>query len=107
MGRISIVYLRQSEPVTVDDLRITTRVPSPTHADVTVTAVVTNRMARPAQATVSVVLDTRTAQQDVALAANETKVVTFAPPQVASFAIDTPPLWWPVGPGSQELPTLM
>jgi exo-1,4-beta-D-glucosaminidase len=106
MGLFQDVFLRQTGPVALEDLRITTKVPSVKKAEVTVTAVVANPTDQPREVAVAVTLGDRAAQKDVSLGARESKTVVFDPSIVAAFAIDNPRLWWPVGLGQPELQVL-
>jgi len=106
MGLFQDVFVRQTGPVLLEDLRLTTRVMSPARAEVTVTALVTNATDQTRNVTVAVSLGNRAAKKDVVLPARESKKVIFDPAAVKAFAIDQPRLWWPVGLGEPELEKL-
>ncbi len=93
MGLFQDVFVRRTGPVTLDDLRVTTKVPSPKHADVTVTALVTNGADEPRHIAVAVALADRTAEKEMALGAHESKAVVFEPAAVPALAIENPHLW--------------
>ena len=106
MGLYQDVYLRQTGPVVLQDLRLTTKVTSVARANVTVSAIVYNPSDEPQRAMLAVRLDDRAARREVALAARESKTVVFEPATTRELAIDRPRLWWPAGLGRPELQTL-
>jgi exo-1,4-beta-D-glucosaminidase len=106
MGLFQDVFVRQTGAVALEDLRLTTKVPSVKKAEVTVTAVVKNATDQSRDVTISVGIGDRVAQKEVAIGARESKIVVFDPGTVPSFSIDNPRLWWPVGLGQPELQTL-
>ncbi len=102
MGIWQDVYLRQSSAVSVRGTRVSSKVdPSLASAALTVKADVANTTTAAVHATVTATIEQITVSQDVDLAANEQKTVTFDPS--TSLTVQSPRLWWPAQMGSPEL----
>jgi exo-1,4-beta-D-glucosaminidase len=105
MGVWRDVYLTTSGPVA---LRYPTAIskldpPANDRAQLTVTAQVKNGTAQAVKGKLKGQIETVSFQQDVELAANETKDVTFTPEQFSQLVIANPRVWWPSQMGNPEL----
>ncbi|MFI6324234.1 glycosyl hydrolase 2 galactose-binding domain-containing protein [Nonomuraea sp. NPDC050556] len=100
MGMFRDVLIRRSGPVSVRDAHVITSLPTLNQADLTIKADVRNHTASAVTATVTGKIGAQTFSQDVSLAANQTKRITF------SQSIANPDLWWPHTMGAQPLYTL-
>jgi len=99
------VILSASGPVVVQDPYVTSDLPLPRTdtADLTVQATVRNVTDAPQTGTLTGTIDGTSFKQDVSLAANETRTVTFTPATTPSLHLRKPRLWWPNGYGPQNL----
>ncbi|GII21579.1 glycoside hydrolase family 2 protein [Planosporangium mesophilum] len=100
MGVVRDVVVRRAGPVALRDAHVVTSlaVPSLRHAELTVKATVRNDSAQPVRATVSGTVADRRVTQQVALAAHETRTLTFG-----TVGLDRPRIWWPAAMGGQPL----
>lgn len=105
MGIVRDVLVRRGGPVALRDAHVVTKldVPSLASADLTVKAQVRNDSGAPATAEVAGSIGTTRFGKTVALAAHETKTVTFAPSDVPGLHLASPKVWWPAGMGGQPL----
>jgi hypothetical protein len=99
------VILSASGPVVVEDPYVTTDLPLPRTdtADVTVQATVRNVTDTPQTGVLAGTIDGIRFKQEVSLAANETRLVTFTPATTPALHLRHPRLWWPNGYGPQNL----
>jgi exo-1,4-beta-D-glucosaminidase len=94
MGIWHEVYLRKSAAVAVRNTHATSQVdPSLTSAALTLKADVVNTSAMPVHATVTAKIEQISVSQDVDLAANETKTVSFDASTNPTLKIASPRLW--------------
>lgn len=79
--------------------------PSLTPASETISVEVTNATDKPQSGTLTATIaeGNISLQQNVTLAANETRTVTFAPADHPKLVINNPRLWWPFNKGDQPL----
>jgi exo-1,4-beta-D-glucosaminidase len=105
MGIWGDVYLTSSGPVNVRYPQVITHFPdqSLTEALLTVRAQLRNATAKPVEGVVEAKFDGIRVWQHVALKANETRSVDFAPEQFPELHIKNPKLWWPAEMGTPEL----
>ncbi|MGW2829483.1 glycoside hydrolase family 2 protein [Streptomyces sp. NPDC001286] len=105
MGIVRDVVIRRGGPVALRDAHVVTKldVPSLASADLTVKAQARNDSDAPVTATVSGSVDSTTFTRAVALAAHQTKTVTFTPSDVPGLHLTSPKVWWPAGMGGQPL----
>ncbi|MFG3281624.1 sugar-binding domain-containing protein [Streptomyces sp. NPDC048111] len=105
MGIVRDVLVRRGGPVALRDAHVVTAlaVPSLASADLTVKARVRNDSAAPVTTAVSGTIGPLAFRQDVALAAHETKQITFAPAAHPQLHLSAPRVWWPAGMGAQPL----
>lgn len=104
MGIWQDVYLRKSSAVSVRGTHVSSKVdPSLASAALTIKADVTNTTMAAVHATVTAKIEQITVSQDLDLAANEHKTVTFDPGANPSLTLQSPRLWWPAQMGSPEL----
>ncbi|MER6950629.1 CBM35 domain-containing protein, partial [Nonomuraea sp. NPDC000554] len=99
MGIFRDVLIRRSADVSLRNAHVITNlaVPALDRADLTIKADVRNGSGSPVTATVKGSIGSQTFSQDVALAANETKRITF------SQTLTNPQVWWPYTMGAQPL----
>jgi hypothetical protein len=99
------VILSASGPVVVQDPYVTSDLPLPRTdtADLTVQATVRNVTDTPQAGTLTGTIDRISFKQEVSLAANETRTVTFTPATTPALHLRKPRLWWPNGYGPQNL----
>jgi len=100
------VLIIPSGPVTVADPQVMTRLPKlpdVSVAEVTLKADVHNRTAQPQTVTVEASLAGAQVSQNVSLAPNETRTVTFSPSEFPQLVFQNPKLWWPNGHGDPNL----
>ncbi|MGW7047751.1 glycoside hydrolase family 2 protein [Streptomyces avermitilis] len=105
MGIVRDVLVRRGGPVALRDAHVITRldVPSLATADLTVKAQARNDSDAAVTATVSGSVGATSFRRSVALAAHETKTVTFTPADVPGLHLTSPQVWWPAGMGGQPL----
>jgi exo-1,4-beta-D-glucosaminidase len=106
MGLWREVFLTASGPVAVRYPTVVSHVDASGNAQLTVTALLKNSTGEPVKGTLKGTIDNVEFSQDVELAANENKDVTFAPEQFPQLNFTNPRLWWPVQMGKPELYTL-
>ena len=98
------VYLRKSGAVALRGTHVSSKVAAALDsADLTIKTDVVNTTAVPQHVTVSGKLETISFTQDVDLAANERKTVSFDPSNTPALSVHAPRLWWPAQLGAQEL----
>ncbi|MER7837534.1 exo-beta-D-glucosaminidase [Streptomyces sp. NPDC096040] len=105
MGIVRDVLVRRGGPVALRDAHVVTRlaVPSLATADLTVRAQARNDSDTPVTAEVSGTVAGVAVTRSVALAAHQTKTVTFTPADVPGLHLTSPKVWWPAGMGGQPL----
>jgi exo-1,4-beta-D-glucosaminidase len=105
MGLWREVYISTSGPVALRYPHVITRLdmPSLKSANLTVTAELRNASAQAVQGTLKGKIGSLRFSQPVELAAQESKVVTFAPEKFPPLRIAQPRLWWPAKLGPQNL----
>jgi len=105
MGLWREVYLTTSGPVALRYPTVVSKLNLPTNdsAQLTVTAQLKNGSDRPVKAKLKGQIENVAFEQDVDLAANETKDVTFAADQFPKLVFSNPRLWWPVQMGKPNL----
>jgi exo-1,4-beta-D-glucosaminidase len=105
MGLWREVYLTTSGPVALRYPTVVSKLnlPSNDRAQLTVTAQVKNGTNQPVKGKLKGTIETVTFEQEVELAANEAKDVTFTPEQFQQLVFSNPRLWWPVQMGKPEL----
>jgi exo-1,4-beta-D-glucosaminidase len=105
MGLWRGVWLSTSGPVAIRAPQVVSTVDTQSlrSADLTVTAEVRNTTDKPIHGTLSGTIDTVRFTQPVQLAANESKVITFAPEHYKQLHFINPRLWWPWQMGKQEM----
>src|ERR1035437_6860015 len=99
------VILSASGPVVVRDPYVTSDLPLPRTdtADLTVQATVRNVTDTPQAGMLTGTIGRISFKQDVSLAANETRTLTFTPATTPVLHLRKPKLWWPNGYGLQNL----
>ncbi len=99
------VILSATGPVVVQDPYVTSDLPLPRidTADLTVQATLRNVTDTAQTGTLTGTSDGFSFKQDVSLAPNETRVVTFTPATTPALHLRKPRLWWPNGYGPQNL----
>jgi exo-1,4-beta-D-glucosaminidase len=105
MGIWRGVDVATSGPVALRYPTVITKLNSPANdkADLTVTALVKNSTSQPVKGTLKGKIESTEFSQDIELAANESKDVTFEPGQFSQLSIANPKLWWPKQMGSPNL----
>ena len=105
MGLWREVYLTTSGPVALRYPTVVSKLNSPANdsAQLTVTAQVKNGTDQPVKGKLKGQIENATFEQDVELAANESKDVTFAPDKFAQLVFSNPRLWWPAQMGTPNL----
>ncbi|MGB9181409.1 MAG: sugar-binding domain-containing protein [Pyrinomonadaceae bacterium] len=105
MGIFRDVYLTTSGPVTLRYPQAVTRfdLPSLETAHLTVNAEAHNATDHEVEGTLSGRIEGISFSQQVRLAPQETKQVTFTPNEFQQLNIRSPRLWWPVNLGQQNL----
>jgi exo-1,4-beta-D-glucosaminidase len=109
MGLWREVYLTTSGPVALRYPTVVSKLNMPTNdtAQLTVTAQVKNGTDRPIKGKLKGLIPEMTAgaafEQDVELAPNETKDITFTPDKFPQLVFTSPRLWWPTQMGKPEL----
>ncbi|GHU76938.1 hypothetical protein FACS189414_3560 [Bacteroidia bacterium] len=99
------VFLAHTGTVTIEDPFVRTELPLPdtTSANVLVEVTLKNNTSAPATGKLAGKYGDAAFEQEVSLAANETKVVNFDPSTSPSLKLQNPKLWWPVGYGAPNL----
>ena len=105
MGLWREVYLTTSGPVALRYPTVVSKLNPPANdsAQLTVTAQVKNGTNQPVKGKLKGQIQNVTFEQDVELAANESKDVTFAPDKFAQLVFSNPRLWWPAQMGTPNL----
>src|SRR5258705_3376031 len=105
MGLWRDVYLRASGPVALRYPAVVSKVDSPANnaAHLTVTALLKNGTDQPVKGTLKGKIENTEFSQDVELAANESKDVTFDPNNFSQLNFSNPRLWWPTQMGTPNL----
>ena len=105
MGLWRGVYVTTSGPVAVRYPAVTTELNSPANdlAALTATAVLKNASDHAVRGKLRGKIESITFEQDVELAAGETKDVVFEPAQYPQLKMANPKLWWPAQMGAQDL----
>jgi len=105
MGLWREVYLTTSGPVALRYPTVVSRLNPPANdsAQLTVTAQLKNGTSQPVKGKLKGQIETLVFEQDVELAANETKDVTFTPDQFPQLVFANPRLWWPAQMGKPNL----
>jgi exo-1,4-beta-D-glucosaminidase len=106
MGLWREVFLTASGPVALRYPTVVSHVDGSNNAQLTVTALLKNATSEPVKGTLKGTIDTVAFSQDVELAANESKDVSFEPEKFSKLNLTQPRLWWPVQMGKPELYTL-
>jgi exo-1,4-beta-D-glucosaminidase len=105
MGLWREVDLTVSGPVALRYATVVAKVNSPTNdqAQLTVTAQVKNGTNQTVKGTLRGQIENAKFEQEVELAANEAKDVTFEPDEFARLVFSNPRLWWPAQMGKPNL----
>jgi len=105
MGLWREVYLTTSGPVALRHPTVVSKLNLPANdsAQLTVTAQLKNGTGRPVKGKLAGQIGDVTFEQDVELAANESKDVTFTPDQHSQLVFANPRLWWPAQMGTPNL----
>ena len=105
MGLWREVYLTTSGPVALRYPTVVSKLnlPADSPAQLTVTAQVKNAASHSVKGKLKGQIQTIAFQQDVELAPNETKDVTFTPDQFPQLIFSNPHLWWPAQMGKPNL----
>ena len=104
MGLFRDVDITTSGPVAVRYPAVVSKVDSPANekAHLTVTALLKNGTHHPVKGTLKGRIEKTEFSQDVELAPDESKDVTFTPEQFPQLNMDHPRLWWPAQMGKPE-----
>jgi exo-1,4-beta-D-glucosaminidase len=105
MGLWREVYLTSSGPVALRYPTVVSKLNTPANdsAQLTVTAQVKNGTNQPVQGKLKGQIENIDFEQDVELAPNEAKDVTFAPDRFSQLVVSNPRLWWPAQMGTPNL----
>src|SRR5258708_18297423 len=105
MGLWREVYLTTSGPVALRYPTVVSKLNMPTNdiAQLTVTAQVKNGTNQPVKGKLKGAIESVKFEQDVDLAPNETKDVTFTPDKFQQLVFSNPRLWWPTQMGKPNL----
>jgi exo-1,4-beta-D-glucosaminidase len=105
MGLWREVYLTATGPVALRYPTVVSKLNPPANdrAQLTVTAQVKNSTSHPVKGKLKGQIETLNFEQDVELAANETRDVTFTPEQFSQLVVSNPRLWWPIQMGNPDL----
>jgi exo-1,4-beta-D-glucosaminidase len=105
MGLWREVYLTTSGPVALRYPTVVSKLNPPANdsAQLTVTAQLKNSTNHPVKGKLEGKIEKVTFEQEVELAPNESKDVTFAPDQFPQLVVSNPRLWWPAQMGKPEL----
>lgn len=104
-GIWSNVSLTTTGPVTLRNPLVTSTLPLPdtTHADISISAMLTNLTAAPVSGKLQARFGSVTVQTPVTLAASSSQTVQLTPATQPALHLDHPRLWWPVGYGDPNL----
>jgi exo-1,4-beta-D-glucosaminidase len=99
------VYVTTSGPVTLRYQTVVSKLNPPANdsAQLTVTVQVKNGTDQPVKGKLKGQIENAMFEQDVDLAANESKDVTFAPDKFSQLIFSNPRLWWPAQMGKPNL----
>ena len=105
MGLWREVYLTTSGPVALRYPTVVSKLdlPATDTARLTVTAQLKNGTSQPVKGTLKGEIENVKFEQDVELAANESKDVTFTPDAFSQLVFANPRLWWPAQMGKPNL----
>jgi len=105
MGLWRDVYLTSSGPVALRYPTVVSKLDPPTNdrAQLTVTAQVKNGTNQTVKGKLKGQIEGAAFEQDVELAPNEAKDVTFTPEQFSQLIFSNPRLWWPIQMGQPDL----
>ena len=105
MGLWRDVYLTTSGPVALRYPTVVSKLNTPTNdqARLTVTAQVKNGSGKPVKGKLKGQIEEVKFEQEVELAPNESKDVTFTPDRFSQLVVSNPRLWWPVQMGKPNL----
>ena len=105
MGLWREVYLATSGPVALRYPTVVSKLNPPANdsAQLTVTAQVKNGTNQPVKGKLKGQIENATFEQDVELAPNEAKDVTFTPDKFSQLVFSNPRLWWPRQMGTPNL----
>ena len=105
MGLWREVYVTTSGPVALRYPAVVSKLNSPANdsAQLTVTAQLKNGTAQPVKGKLSGEIEGVRFEQEVELAANESKDVTFTPDKFPQLVFSNPRLWWPTQMGKPNL----
>ncbi|HEV3512321.1 MAG TPA: glycoside hydrolase family 2 protein [Candidatus Sulfotelmatobacter sp.] len=105
MGLWREVYLTASGPVALRYPTVVSKLNSPANdsAQLTITAQVKNGTNQPVKGKLKGQIEDINFEQDVELAPNEMKDVTFTPEQFSQLVFSNPRLWWPTQMGTPNL----
>ena len=105
MGLWRDVYVTTSGPVALRYPTVVSKLNPPANdtAQLTVTAQVKNGTDQPVKGKLKGQIENVNFEQDVELAANEAKDVTFTPDQFSQLVFSNPRLWWPAQMGTPNL----
>jgi exo-1,4-beta-D-glucosaminidase len=109
MGLWREVYLTTSGPVALRFPTVVSKLNLPANdsARLTVTAQLKNGTSRPVKGKLNGQIESVAFEQDVELAPNESKDVTFTPDQFPQLVFSNPRLWWPAQMGKPNLYSLV
>jgi len=105
MGLWREVYLTTSGPAAMRYPTVVSKLNPPANdsAQLTVTAQLKNGTDQPVKGKLKGQIENVTFEQDVDLAANEAKDVTFTPDKFSQLVFSNPRLWWPAQMGKPDL----
>jgi len=105
MGIWYDVSIRTTGPVAIEDPHVVTKLnlPKTDQAKLTISAEVHNASDKPVKGKLKGTIENISFSQDVALAAGETKLVSFIPEKYPQLVMTDPRLWWPHNVGAQNL----
>ena len=105
MGLWRDVYVTASGPVALRYPTVVSKLNPPTNdsAQLTVTAQLKNSANQPVKGKLKGEIESIKFEQDVELAANESKDVTFTPDKFSQLIVSNPRLWWPRQMGKPNL----
>jgi exo-1,4-beta-D-glucosaminidase len=106
MGLWRAVYVEASGPVALRYPTAVSHVDASGNAQLTVTALVKNGSKEAVKGTLKGTIDKVEFSQDVELAPDESKDVTFEPEKFSQLNFTAPRLWWPVQMGKPDLYSL-